>query len=182
MIGGFDPTEKRIQSALQNVGARFPNPGDSKAADWTLGIKRELRHLANQLGLVCYSSDNPDPAYREWLWDVAWTKRSSGGAPTNDPGDLLDLELALESEWQSGPFANGEVSRPLKYDFEKLGIARAHHRVFIFQKANRDAAEGAISKLWDLVMNLKFRQDGDRYMFACWVFDTKQFVFNLLTV
>jgi hypothetical protein len=52
-----------------------------------------------------------------WLWDMTWVELSEG--------KLIDLPLALESEWL-------RTFDEILFDFEKLLVCRARLRVMIF--------------------------------------------------
>jgi hypothetical protein len=73
-------------------------------------------------------------------------------------GTILDLVLALECEWRMGQ----EI-----YDFQKLLLARADHRVMVFQ-GNLQHRTNTIAKMREGIKQFAKSSAGDRYLFACW--------------
>ena len=57
-----------------------------------------------------------------WLYDLTWV--------TVKGNDFVDFPLVLESEW-------GLDNMYLDEDFRKLSVARAEHRIMIFQNKTK---------------------------------------------
>jgi hypothetical protein len=56
----------------------------------------------------------------------------------------------------------------IKYDFEKLMVARAAHRVIVCSAYTRKGAEKTLSNLVSMVKSFRGSQRADRYLVACW--------------
>jgi hypothetical protein len=84
----------------------------------------------------------------------------------------VDIGLVMESEWAQG-FVH------LKYDFEKLLVARSSHRLFIYQGPQyQESVEIIADRLIEGINRFPFSQPGDRYLFAA--YDTNEGVFRFM--
>lgn len=81
---------------------------------WTYKIKEALSNLGHSLNYISSSSYDG----REWLFDLIWF--------TTSQNDFNELILAMESEWFM-------AWHHIKYDFEKLLITNATHKLMICQ-------------------------------------------------
>jgi len=61
-----------------------------------------------------------------WLYDLVWYR--------NDDGHLAEVYLVLESEWSYDAY-------DIRYDFEKLLLAKATLKVMVFQAAESQLAD-----------------------------------------
>jgi hypothetical protein len=91
---------------------------------------------------------------REWLYDLCWRKEDAQGR-------LLEMPLVMESEWD---YRESELVR----DFEKLLIARAKYRVFLFYKKTADESPSFVKRLVGQICAYGGTSVGDRYLFGCW--------------
>ena len=153
-----DQIENDVIEAIRSVGQRIEagNRAAGRRAGniaWTSAIKAELAELADRYQYQPCASGCGSP---EWLYDITW--RDVRGAY------LYDVPLVLESEWT----LSGVVQ-----DFKKLLVARARHRVMIFELPHRDASlpkssRRALDELIDHIGQCSFSSSGDRYLFAVW--------------
>jgi hypothetical protein len=91
--------------------------GDKK---WTNRIKQLIGNLGSDMfGYKIACSGFPDEFEREWLYDIVWYCE-------NENKQLIDIPLVVESEW-------GKRYEDIKFDFEKLHVANAKHRLLICQ-------------------------------------------------
>ena len=81
---------------------------------WTSKIKEALSNLGHSLNYISSSSYDG----REWMFDLVWF--------TTSQNDFNALILAMESEWYRD-------WRQIKYDFDKLLITNATHKLMICQ-------------------------------------------------
>jgi hypothetical protein len=119
-----------IVSAVARIPAAIP-PGRGNR-EWTTAIKRSLITLGRTRGYDVCTSGFPDECEREWLFDLIWYR--------NEPQDhLREIGLIVESEWSR------DLSH-IKYDFEKLLIAKSPIKMMIFQDYKYNLTE-----LWSLL-------------------------------
>lgn len=83
---------------------------------------------------------------------MAWVRRLSGQS-------IVDAELIVESEWDPDG---------IQYDFQKLMLGRARHRLMIFPQKSRKLARTVTNRLITEIQNFRLSQSGDRYLFAVW--------------
>lgn len=104
----------------------------------------------------------------EWLYDMVWYEETEEG----DDRRLVDVPLVLESEWMK---STGQI----RYDFEKLLVANARHRVLICQAApiNRNSV---LSYLRDAVKQYRLGRAGDRFLIALLDSVEEEFEFHLI--
>ncbi len=128
---------------------------------WTTGLLFPIGELGKRLGhYVCA------PQCREleigqggWLYDLVWLRKSGG--------DLIGLPLVLESEW-------GTHDEAIDYDFQKLLVARAEHRVMICQGQGSDP-DRHFKRFTEQVGHCALTQPGDRYLFLCYHWKDHEF-------
>ena len=89
----------------------------------------------------------------EYLFDLAWFEYK-------DDGGMTSMPLVLECEWGK----EDEVD----YDFQKLLVAHAAHKVMIMQG---NEPERHFARLSQLVANSAIAPAGDRYLFLLWHWD-----------
>ncbi len=91
-------------------------PGGLSDSGWTAKIKKGFLELGKKFDYeTC-----PDECNRQWLYDLIWFKN-------NEYNHLVELSLVLESEWSKNIYE-------IKYDFEKLLVAKAPIKVMICQE------------------------------------------------
>ncbi len=81
------------------------------------------------------------------------------------------VPVALECEWTPG--------NETLWDFQKLLVSRARHRVLVMWARTARAAARAMKDLTQQVSRFRQTRGGDRYMLACYVDDTNKFVFRV---
>jgi hypothetical protein len=119
---------------------------------WTRGVKQALVDVGRRNGFLAGARDC-EADHPEWLYDVFWFQ-------LDQAKHLTDVPLVAECEW-SGLHA-------IKYDFEKLLVARSKYRVMVFQ-ADTDGHSLQLVRDMKLWIHKYFQtQSGDRYFFAGW--------------
>ena len=79
--------------------------------------------------------------------------------------DLLEVELVLESEWHKNSIND---------DFQKLLLARANLRAFIFQSKDDKQYKNLIADLKRQIQGFSRSATGDKYLFSCWIYNEEQ--------
>jgi hypothetical protein len=153
-----DDVEREIMSELltaSSVGQQFG--WDNRA--WTRGVKNAIVAVGKRLnhrtaGNGCDSDDGC-----EWLYDVLWYKV--------DDAFLRDVLLVAESEW-------GDL-KAIKCDFEKLLVARADHRVMVFESNGIVGIRDIVANIVAWVRNYRRSERTDRFLLAGWAVNHWQF-------
>lgn len=144
--------EDRIRSVFEDIPVQFQNEG-AKDRVWTKTLLERLAEVGRSLECnVCYSGGDDDEA--GWMHDLVWFRNDS-------TGQLEWLPLVLECEWQK-PYDK------IKYDFEKLLIAKATFKVMIFQ-ATGERMQKYFEMLKSAIRAFEGATNatGERYLLAC---------------
>lgn len=145
--------ERNVIEALIQTGGECGGCGmDGR---WTNTVKRLLHQRADTFSLKQYAAytDNGTKQNGECLWDLSWR--------AEDDGKVSELVLALESEWGN----KGEILK----DFRKLPMARARHRVMVFEhQGDQVDIHTMADQFKNEIRHFSPREAGDRYLFACW--------------
>ena len=159
MPNNCDNIEKQIREAIHKVGVKCEGKSDGK---WTTMLNDDLQQLGKEHN---YRTCAPRCEEHGWLFDLCWYKEFSEG--------LANQPLVAEFEWQ-------QHYKHIRYDFEKLMVARADHRLMVFQQPNNTEFDGVVEKLIKCIANFDGTAIGDRYLFACWLNDgSEKFIFRL---
>lgn len=156
--------ERSISSALHNLAKEILQDLKPEHGNWTQHVKDKIISLATKHGCTPCGSGCKHP---EFLCDVVWLK----GDPIQG---ITDAALVLESEWGN--------DQCILYDFAKLLIARADHRVLIFTKKNHDQTRKLVERLKKQISQFVKSEPGDRYLFIAWEDDVNDFVPELYVV
>lgn len=146
--------EDKIISTIYAIQKQFT--GDTKGD--TNAVLLAFGRLGDELGYgVCGLRDRFESA---WLFDLCWYSNASDNR-------LLNLTLVLESEWSV-------AYEDIKFDFEKLLIAKAKFKVFVFQAKSSNV----VSYLNELEKGIHIYQGGSAgeiYLLACYDYMTDEF-------
>ena len=120
----LNQVEQAVAAAVEEVAREFWQLRERQervGAKWlTRQIKEAVGALGEERGMCVCSSEHGKRGQgnHEWLYDLVWYKSDASEK-------LLEVPFVLESELS-------DRSRPgLWWDFEKLLLANAEHRVFV---------------------------------------------------
>jgi len=162
--------EKRIFDELKTLNSLEPKRCWTDR-EWTREVKHAVGRVGEELGLKIHASGSKYCANGEWLYDMVWIEEGP-------KGQLVDVPLVMETEWRShgvGADFRDEVS----VDFRKLLLSRARHRLMVFAARTAGRAEDRIRHLIDQVHACGLSRPRDRYLFACWLNETRDFLYKL---
>ena len=135
---------------------------DQSTSQWTKAVPTPLCSMGRQNKYYVYASSNfvdkQNKDGGEWLYDVTWCKYEN---------KLLKLvPVVAECEWGDLP--------QIRDDFEKLILARAAVRVFVFDGMYcKNGAEALANKFCDWVGAFEGSQKGDTYLLVGYEEDEK---------
>lgn len=155
-----DVIERSIEAALDHLATNWRSirkPGSD--ASWTRAVKNRIGALGRKHRYTVYAAGSRYSRLGEWLFDLIWLKARDE--------TVLDFPLALECEWNPG--------KETLWDFQKLLVSRARHKVLVNWAPNERSANRAIDDLIADVSKFKQTRRGDRYMFACYLGDSDCF-------
>jgi len=148
-MADIDEKEKAIVDCLKAIDPKLK--GDYSNSNWTEQIKIEIGTLGRNLGfeVSTHGSHEEHGFERGWLYDMIWYK-------TNEQQRLDQIALVMESEWKNN-------INDIIYDFEKLMVARAEHRVMIFNTTDAKI-NNYFNELIKIIDSSKLSQQDDRYL------------------
>lgn len=131
-------------------------------SSWTDIIKDKLARSGEQLGYKICTSSFKDVYNSEWLFDMVWYEE-------NAEKRLISVPLVVESEW-------GKREDQIKFDFEKLLLANAKHRLMICQvtDSRKQSLEAYFKKA---ISDYQLNRKGDRYLIAMLSIEQEEFEF-----
>lgn len=109
-----------IESFNRLPGRLGPGKGDRV---WTTQLKEDIGTLGEKYDWTVCAGGFKDRFEGGWLYDLVWYKETNG--------HLSEVYLVLESEW-------GKHRTHIKYDFEKLLLAKSALKVMVFQTNNQE--------------------------------------------
>lgn len=163
---GLDEIEMAIRNTLlsipqENIDAQWSD------GQWTEQVKARLYRLgALHHFHVCASSRAVKTDEGEWLFDMTWIR--------NEQGRMVSVPLVLECDW------GGPRNERLENNFLKLLLARADHRVHIFEGPRAFIAQ-QLDKFKQHILAFKETKPEDRYLFVAnlWGTTKPEFEFDL---
>lgn len=145
--------------------------GEDTNTNWTKALNKLLYELAKtkdrKYQVACKNEPRDNT---EWLYDLVWYTENDFG--------INDVHLIVESEWEKPKrFQNEKYDYfiQIKYDFEKLMLARCSTKLMIFESDDQKEIDDKIGRLTEIIINSKLTQNGDRYLFCVWNKETQQF-------
>jgi len=141
---------------------------------WTEEVKNAVGRVLKKRGHKVYASNCDQKDSGEWLYDLTGIE---------EEGDYWKgIPLVLESEWK-GRNNQRNYEGEILYDFRKLLVSRADHRVMVLEVESKEKEKEVVERLLQHVQNCRHSTGGDRYLFACcrqvekkWVFDCSVYV------
>jgi hypothetical protein len=173
-----DELEKDIIQEFHNKLDGIPQLNKQKKEgltdkEWTRGVKNAVGGVLKGRCYKVYASNCEQKDNGEWLYDLIGIEEENGY--------LKSISLILESEWKSrGRWRDTEEGYQVKilYDFRKLLVSRADHRVMVLEAKSKEGGNKVIKQLLQHVQNCRHSTAGDRYLFACWREVEKKWVFD----
>jgi hypothetical protein len=152
--------EAEIKDELASLATEDRKQPKSRGTTWwTRALKCSLGGLGGDHGCRCYSTEHEKNG--EWLFDMTWILGKGGYTE--------QLLLVMESEWGN----DSEISN----DFQKLMVARARHRLMVYQASDKRDAKRIWSRRIREIDRFCDKKRGDRYLFAAWLSKSRDFVF-----
>jgi len=152
--------EEKIVNCIKGLSNQVMGKSNRISTDMVKSVFVRLGHSLQWQ--VCATSPEAG-VYSEWLFDLTWYKYNKDA----DLGLGLEIGLVLESEW-SNHYSD------LKYDFEKLLVAKSPYKVFVFQATEAEKT-ACVSKFVSAIANCAHSSSGDTYIFGCWTHEKGAF-------
>jgi len=157
------PSPTEIATAIKHLPKRLI--GRTKDSEWSKHLKEYIGSLGEKHGWDICASGCKGRFDNGWLYDLIWYHE--------DPDThLAEVYLVLESEWRT-------PQSDIKYDFEKLLLAKATLKVMVFQGNDRNIS-GLFNFLERGISAFQKRSADETYILAAfnnstYAFDVRQF-------
>lgn len=146
----LDEIEADILKILHSLPLSVLEGGWKSDRTWTSELKLKIGLLGKNHGYyICASGWGLPDGQGEWLYDLVWLSIRGQS--------IVDVPLVLESEWAID-------LKNIDEDFSKLLLARAQHRVMIFQQRTLSDVEKVFDFLSNQISVFSRSQPGDRYL------------------
>jgi hypothetical protein len=161
-----------MAATIRQMFAKFPTQSALGYTDreWTKQIMGQLGELGVAHGWEVCAGGFSGRFERGWLYDLVWYRNEPRG---DSSGNLAEVFLVLECEWQKN-------LRSIKFDFEKLLLAKAALKVMIFQSHNRNASTH-VAELRKAIDMFHARDSSEIYILASFNNSTYQFDVHQIT-
>jgi len=160
----LDNLETRIVTVLDGVAKNDRTEGGLSNKLWTQQIKEGLCALGKVLGYGVSAAGCKGAHTGEWMFDLMW----AGG----DKDHFQEMPLAMECEWST------DIDQ-IFWDFEKLLIAKAPHKLFVFQQGADNEVEHVAKELTAAVHRFRTKLPEERYLIAGWSSERKGFIYHV---
>lgn len=158
----LDDLEREIAQILDDIAKKDRQEGGLSNSVWTKLVKEGLCALGKSHNYKVSATGCREAKTSEWMFDLMWAEGSDE--------EFLEMPFAMECEWCLD-------FDEMFWDFEKLLIAKAPHKLFVFQQRNANEVKNARKKLSAAILSFRNKQSGERYMLAGWSGDTKSFIY-----
>lgn len=157
----MDEIETDIENAFLNFQKSTDYNQKRGNGIWTIEIRTLLAKLGDQRNYWIAT-----PGWEGgWLYDLVWYEK-------DEAGNLTRVPLVMECEWDL-------KLTGIKYDFEKLLLANAEHRLMICE-AHPDNIEKWLAYFTSAIQTYKNGNKGDRFMIVILNSDSLEFEFHLM--
>ena len=164
----LDELEKNIISEFESNNFNNIPHKEWKQKQWTEKINNAVGCILRQRGYKVYASNCKEADNGEWLYDLTGIEEKGGY--------FKSFPLVLESEWKG--CNQKKYKDEILYDFRKLIVSRADHRVMIFEVGHKEKKENVVEPFLQHVRNCRHSMAGDRYLFAWWKRSKNKWIFD----
>jgi len=163
------PSTSEMAQAVMETLKALPRklPGEQGNRAWTKQLAIELGNLGRQHEWgICtpggQGAGDQSDFEAGWLYDLVWYR--------SPEGHLAEVYLVLESEWSYDEY-------DIRYDFEKLLLAKATLKVMVFQ-AGESEMEARFALLERGIDTFRKRSTDETYILAGLKVPITEFVFR----
>ena len=161
----MDHLEKQIAHVLDGVSAEDRKRGGLQNGEWTGLIKERLCALGQSLGYGVDAAKCKGADHDECMFDLIWAA---------DKEEFREMPLAMECVLSTN-------CDDIFKDFEKLLIAKAQHKLFVFQQCNDKEVTRVTKDLSAEARKFRPKLPEERYMLAGWSSERRSFIYHVVT-
>lgn len=161
----LDDFERKIARELDRVIPEGEQRGVKADAIWAGRIKERICALGHRTGFGVRTEGCSEADAGAWLFDLVWLEMHA------DVERFTSMPLAMQLEW-------GRHLREIITGFEKLLVARAGHKVMVFQRSSPDEVHNVMTVLLDRIRNFRPLSPDERYLLAGYSYEQQVFVYE----
>ncbi len=165
----LDNIENEISKVLNNLAQSIQREGGTSNRVWTMRLKENLCTLGKQKGYRIAADHCKGSDTAEWIYGLVWA------AVQDRPWQLWEIPLAMQCEWSTHP-------DDIVWPFEKLLVAKANHKLMVFQQPVESDVCKVEEQLKSMVRAFKTSFQGERYLLAGLAFDQYKFFYETLPI
>jgi hypothetical protein len=161
----LDNFERKIAHELDRAIPEEEQRGVLADESWTSRVKERLCNLGHRNGFEVRTEGCSEADTGEWLFDLVWLEKHT------DTERFTSMPLAMELAW-------GAHEKEIVTHFEKLLVAKAGHKVIVFQRSSPDRVHNVMTILMGRIKNFRPLSPDERYLFAGYSYEEQVFVYE----
>jgi hypothetical protein len=161
----LDEFERKIARELDCAIPEEKQRGVLADASWTSRIKERICDLGHRNGFVVRSEGCREADTGEWLFDLVWVDKQE------DNDRFTGMPLAMQLAW-------GRHLTEIVNAFEKLLVAKAGHKVILFQRSSPNEVHNVMTVLLDRIKSFQPLAPDERYLLAGYSYEQQVFVYE----
>jgi len=161
----LDDFERKIARELDGAIPEEEQRGILADESWTKRIKDKICDIGHRNGLEVRTEGCSLADAGEWLFHLVWVEKQA------DAERFISLPLAMQFHW-------GHHLKEIAADFEKLLVAKADHKVMVFQRSSPKEVRNLMTALEDRIRSFRPQSPDERYLLAGYSYEQQVFVYE----
>jgi len=161
----LDDSERKIARELDRAVPAEEQHGVLADASWTRRIKEGLCDLGRGNGFEVRADGCGEADAGEWLFDLVWLEKQA------DNERFTSMPLAMQLEW-------GRHLKEIVTNFEKLLVAKARHKLMVFQRSSPDQVHNVMTALMGRIKHFQPLSPDERFLLAGYSYEQQVFVYE----
>ena len=161
----LDDFERKIARELDCVIPDEEQRGVMADASWTGRIKERICDLGHRNSYGVRTEGCSEANAGEWLFDLVWMENQT------DTDRFTSMPLAMQLEWD-------RHLKEITAVFDKLLVAKARHKVLVFQGSSPEKVRNVMTVLVDRIRSFQPLSPDERYLLAGYSFEQQVFVYE----
>jgi hypothetical protein len=161
----LDDFERKIARELDRTIPEKDQRGVLADAEWTGRILERICDLGRGNGFGVCPGNCGETDSREWMFDLVWLDKRTGTER------FVGMPLAMQIEWD-------RHLKEIELHFEKLLVAKAGHKVMVFQRSSPAEARNVMTVLVDRIKSYNPLSHDERYLLVGYAYEQQLFVYE----
>lgn len=165
----LDDFERNIAREVDRAIPEENQRGVLADASWTIRIKERLCDLGHRSGFEVRTEGCSEADAAGWLFDLVWVEQQP------DAERFTSMPLAMQFAW-------GQELKDIVAVFEKLLVAKAGHKVMVFQHSSPTEVRNLMTILVDRIRSFQPLSSHERFLLAGYSYKQQVFVYEPIDV